>query len=481
MAEVLLVNPANRLDQYGAGKEMVPLGLLSIAAILETKGYSVRILDLEFADADVGAVVEAERPSVVGIAGTSVTRFEAFEIAKAVKQVNQAIITVYGGSHASFTAQDTLEHVPEMDVVVRGEGEMTMLELMQCQAARSDLAKVDGLSYRQNGSVRHTPARARIQDLDALPRPARHLVDMSGYDLKLDLIGKRAASIITSRGCPVNCSFCSASVMFGKSVTRRSAKNVVDEIEQLLQHPRVEGLKIFDSTFTMVPGHAESICDEILHRGLLFPWECEIRVNTVSWPLLQKMKAAGCYLVDFGVESASERVLKRMHKGISLAQVEQVIQWTHDLGIAQKAFFTIGHIEETVEDATQTLEFIHRNLNRIALPSIGVGIRIYPGTEVEKYALANGLLSNFSWSEPYHEEKNVVLNSPANIPILIQPQLGFPELFTLKRRTLQAQSSSLGFILRRIQRAHSPADLRKYAQSAMKLLRLKLTRTRGAR
>ena len=475
MIDVLLVNPTNAVDKYGAAKEMAPLGMLSIAAVLEDHGYSVRVTDLEFAREDVGAIIELERPAVVGIGGTSTSRFNAFEVAHTAKLVNPAIVTVYGGSHASFTAQDTLEHVPAVDIVVRGEGEMAMLELLRCISAQGDLAKVQGISYRQAGGISHNDPMPRIRDLDALPTPARHLIDMSGYRLKLDLLGTKAASVITSRGCPINCSFCSASVMFGHLLTTRSAANVVDEMVYLLEHCGADGLKIFDSTFTLSRRHAEGICDEILRRGLAFPWECEIRVNTVDLPLLRKMKAAGCYLVDFGIESASERVLGRMHKGITLAQAEQVIEWTHSLGIAQKVFFTLGHIEETRDDAEKTLTFIQRNLRRITLPSIGTGIRIYPGTEVEKYALANGYLREFSWSLPYDEPTNQLLNATRNIPMLIQPQMGLSDLLAFKRRALVIQATNPGFVWRRMMQAHSGADVTKYAQSAAKMLRLSLS------
>lgn len=472
MTDVLLINPTNAIDKYGAAKEMAPLGMLSIAAVLEKHGHGVRVVDLEFGQDDVGKTVEAEKPAVVGIGGTSTSRFNAFAIAQAVKLINPTIVTVYGGSHASFTAQDTLEHVPALDIVVRGEGETVMLELLRCVAARGDLGKVPGLSYRREGGIEHNGPMPRIRDLDALPMPARHLIDMGGYRLKLDLLGTRAASVITSRGCPINCSFCSASVMFGHLLTTRSAANVVDEMVYLLEHYGAGGLKIFDSTFTLSRRHAEGICDEILRRGLAFPWECEIRVNTVDLPLLQKMKAAGCYLVDFGIESASERVLERMHKGITLKQAEQVIQWTHDLGIAQKVFFTLGHIEETRDDAEKTLAFIQRNLNRITLPSIGTGIRIYPGTEVERYALASGYLRDFSWSAPYDAPDNTLLNAARNIPMLLQPQMGLADLLAFKRRALIIQATNPRFVWRRMTRSHSGADLSKYAQSAAKMLRL---------
>jgi anaerobic magnesium-protoporphyrin IX monomethyl ester cyclase len=474
MADVLLINPPNRMDEYSTGKEMVPLGLLSVAALVEKAGHDVAVLDLEFEDQDVGQTIAREKPSVVGIAGTSATRFEAFELAQTAKKINPHIVTVYGGCHASFTAQDTLDHVPAFDVVVRGEGEETMVEILAALQSKSDLGGILGLSYRQNGKVVHNESRPRIKDLDLLPFPARHLVDMSGYHLKLDLINKKAASIITSRGCPINCSFCSASFMFGKTLTRRSAKNVVDEMEHVLDRYAVGGFKIFDSTFTLIPKHAEDICDEILRRGLEFPWECEIRASNITFALLQKMKKAGCYLVDFGIESANEKVLQRMNKGITMMQVKKVLDWTNQLGINQKPFFTFGHIEESMGDAQETLDFIKENLGRMAMPSIGVGIRVYPGTEVERFALSHNLLPGFSWSQPYHEERNKFLNTSTNIPILIQPQMGFDELLSIKQKTLAVQSSNIWFVLRRISKAHSWADLKKYAQFFAKMVRLKL-------
>lgn len=474
MAGVLLINPPNRLDEYSTGKEMVPLGLLSVAAVMEKAGHDVQVLDLEFESENPEKTFELVKPDVVGIAGTSATRFEAFDLARLAKSWNPNVLTVYGGCHASFTAEDTLQHVPSFDVIVRGEGEGTMVELVAAWQAGRDFTDIQGLSFRHNGAIMHNPARPRIRELDTLPFPARHLVDMTGYHLKLDLIGEKAASIITSRGCPINCSFCSASFMFGKTLTRRSAVNVVDEMEHVLKTYGVGGFKIFDSTFTLIPKHAQDICDEILRRGLVFPWECEIRASNITFELLQKMKQAGCYLVDFGIESASEKVLQRMNKGITMEQVLRVLDWTNTLGIQQKPFFTFGHIEETMADADITLAFIKANLGRMAMPSIGVGIRVYPGTEVERYAQMKDLLPGFSWSQPYHEPRNTYLSTSTNIPILIQPQMGFEDLLSIKEKTLSLQSANLSFVWRRLKKAHSWADLRKYAQFFIRMMKLKL-------
>jgi radical SAM superfamily enzyme YgiQ (UPF0313 family) len=257
-------------------------------------------------------------------------------------------------------------------------------------------------------------------------------------------------------------------------VTYRSSKCVVDEMEYLLKKYDISGFKIFDSTFTINKRHVESICDEIISRGLTFPWECEIRVSGVDKSLLEKMKRAGCYLVDYGIESLSPKVLKLMHKGINRKQIDDVLGWCHELGIQQRAFFSFGHIGESMEDAEMTLNFIREHLNQLSLLSIGVGIRIYPGTEVEKYALVNKYLENFSWSLPYRCEKNVLLNLPENIPTLIQPQFGWGELYEINRQVLSLQASNPRFILRRMVKSHSKEDLKRYMKILRRYLKSKL-------
>lgn len=473
MIDVLLVNPPNPTDRYASGQDMPPDGMLLVAAVLEQAGYDVGVLDLEFGDQDVTATIEQERPHVVGIAGTSVARFSAFEIARTAKKTDPNLLVVYGGTHASFTAQDTLDHVPEIDVIVRGEGEISLLELVVAAKANADdFSKILGISYRENGGVIHNGNRPRIKDLDTLPLPARHLVDMGRYRLQLDLINKPAMSLLTSRGCPFKCSFCSASAMFGNPVAYRSAKSVVDEMEHLLEKYGIWGFKVFDSTFTLSRSHAESVCEELIRRGINVLWECEIRVDTVNPSLLEKLKAAGCYLIDYGIESASQQMLRRMKKAITLEQVENVIKWANQIGLRQKAFFTIGHIGETPEDAMCTVEFIRAHLTDITQMGTSVGIRIYPGTELEQFAFDQGLLSDFSWSEPFEDARNTMLNAPTTIPLLIQPGLGHEELLAINRRILSQKARSPLFMLRKVFHSHSKADMRRYLKNLRKLIRL---------
>ena len=163
--------------------------------------------------------------------------------------------------------------------------------------------------------------------------------------------------------------------MFGTKLTLRSAINVVDEIEILLKEYHYQGVKFFDSTLTLNRDHIEAICTEIQKRKLKFPWECEIRANGITRHLLRTIRDAGCYYVDFGVESASPSVIKAMHKGITLDQVENVFRWTKELGILTKVFFTFGHIGETIADAKATVEFMERNSKYISVAATGIGVQ----------------------------------------------------------------------------------------------------------
>jgi len=187
-------------------------------------------------------------------------------------------------------------------------------------------------------------------------------------------------------------------------------------------------VKIFDSTLTTKRDHVDSICDEVLRRDLKFPWECEIRVGTVDQELLEKMKNAGCYYVNFGIESASQKVLNLMRKGFAVEQAEELLNICDRVGIKTKVFFSFGHIGETMEDVKKTFDFIDKHKHKITTVASGAGVRIYPGTYLEEYALKNGLLPvDFKWSQPYDDERLETILQTRCVPVLIQKQLGFDE------------------------------------------------------
>jgi radical SAM superfamily enzyme YgiQ (UPF0313 family) len=426
MSDIVLIYPAMTGGRNPHGS-VLPLCFAWMAAVLEQNGLSVRVLDLQVEDADLIQVLREENPQCVGVSGTTQSRFNSFKIIEAVKSIDRDIVTLYGGPHATPAAEDTLQHIRSIDAVVRNEGELTVLEIMSAlkKHRRIDFAPVAGVSFYKDGRVVHNPARPFIRDLDQLPLPAWHLFRMESYRQTMEFLDVPGHAIVTSRGCPFQCSFCSARLLWGRRYAARSAQNVADEVQHLAERYGIQGFKIFDSTFTVNRRHVLAICSELKKRGLhRLPWECEIRADTVDLELLQEMQSAGCYYIDMGLESASARVLKQICKGVTLKQVQDVIGWCNDLGLMTKLFLTWGHPTETYREALETVRFMERNLHRVQHMAAHVGILIYPGTGVEAFAREQGLLpADFSWSGPYHEAANGTLGSDSSVPLLLQPQM----------------------------------------------------------
>lgn len=462
MIDILFVNPK---EKGGFFERMPPLGLAYIAANLERYDYSVKIVDFEIEDKDLHYWLDKFQPKVLGISGTTHTRFESFRLAKQAKDFNKEIITIYGGVHATFTAFDTLKNIIEIDYVVRGEGEHTVLGLIDAFKTNKSIVGLTGITYRNDNGVKENPPAQRIKPLDSLPNPAYRLLDMNKYSLNMEFVNKKGISIITSRGCLAKCSFCSASRMFNHKVTTHSAKHVLDEIEFLFKNYGFEGLKIFDSTLTMHRSHINAICDEIMRRNLNFPWECEIRVGTVDQKILEKMKRAGCYYVNFGIESASQKVLNLMRKGFTVEQTEELLDLCNRVGIKTKVFFSFGHIGETIEDVEKTFLFIDKHEEQITTVASGAGVRIYPGTYLEEYACKNGLLPlNFKWSLPYNDKRLEQILQTRCVPLLIQPGLGFHELEKIALRIYSRRFSGWDGLKRGLGKITDKEKLKKLMQ-----------------
>jgi len=433
MIDILFINPP---DEFLEKKYRYPAGLAMLSSVLEKAGYSVKIIDIfvqKINKEELEHVLKIHQPKMVGIGGTTDNRFNSFELAKLVKQINENIVVIYGGVHASFTAQDTLENIKDIDIIVRREAENTILELVDTIEKNKLLSNVKGISYREGDKIIHTKEREFIRDLDQLPFPAWHLLPLEEYDYKLDFKDIKPGLVMTTRGCPQRCAFCSASFYWGLCYRTRSAENVVDEIEWLIDKYNIKGIRFEDDTLTLNRRHIESLCDELVKRKIELPWSCEVRVNTVDKTLLQKMQKAGCYRIGFGVESVSPRVLEVIDKKITMDQVRNVIKITKEIRIYAKAYFMLGLPTETYEEALTTIKFVRAHKEDISMPIVCNGTTIYPGTLVEKFAKEQGYLpKDFSWAKPYHNAKNLEIARSPCTPNLIQPQLGYKELKDLK-------------------------------------------------
>jgi radical SAM superfamily enzyme YgiQ (UPF0313 family) len=397
---VLLINPYYPISETPSP----PLGLAYLAAALSATGAEVKILDLvvcPYSPTRLRSLLENFNPQIAGITAVTMTVDHAVQVIKDVKSIQPDILTVMGGPHVSFCAVDTLQNHPELDLIVLGEGEHTLVKLVQAVAQGNGWDRIAGLAYRRGSEIRFSAPRALIPDLDTLPVPARHLLPLGRYRA----LGM-PITITTSRGCPFKCIFCAGRKMVGARVRYRHPAKVVDELEYL-SHLNFHQINIADDLFTANHKHCLAICDEIIKRGLHLRWTSFARVDTVCEDILAKMKTAGCSAVSFGIESGNPAILKTIKKGITREQVVAAVQACRNTGVIAHASFILGLPGETPETIQETLAF-GRQLQDLGL-SFGFHLLApFPGTEVRKESTELGIhiLTN-DWSQ-YHANRAIV-------------------------------------------------------------------------
>ena len=316
---------------------------------------------------------------------TTLTYKSAAEMAKIAKEVNPKCTTMIGGSHVSFWDENALTEYPQFDIIVRKEGENTIVELMQRIEAGEPYYDVVGTTCRRGGEIVKNPDRPYIQDLDSLPFPAHHLFPLE----HLNKYGITVFPVYTSRGCTFWCNFCSAVRMFGRGYRMRSPKSVVDELEFLVKTFHAQQFSFLDDAFSVNQDRVKEICLEIQRRNLKIKWDCETRVDMVSRELLQLMKDSGCIAVWLGVEAGSQMVLDAMGKGYKLETIKKTFKTAEEVGVMTVASVVLGFPEETPETVRETTKFIQE----INPDDVGYYMATpYPGTPMRELVIKNGWL-----------------------------------------------------------------------------------------
>jgi len=315
---------------------------------------------------------------------------------------------VLDGQYPSARPEECITH-PNIDFVVIGEGEHTICELVNKleEGNTQNLKKIKGIAFTENGKNVITPPRPAIQDLDSLPFPARHLLPMDKYFAAVKEnplrgeISKPWATMITSRGCPYNCVFCTVHIVMGKKWRARSPENVVAEIEQLIDTYRIRQIDFYDENMTLDKKRMENICDLIVERGLDIEWYAPngVRADTLDENLLKKMKKSGCKRIRVAPESGVQRVVDQIvKKNLKLTEVEKAVALSKKLGIKVGCFFVIGLIGETKEDIKETMKYAYK-LRQLGADKFyfSIATPIY-GTELYEQAKLGGFLrDNFSY------------------------------------------------------------------------------------
>jgi radical SAM superfamily enzyme YgiQ (UPF0313 family) len=429
--KVTFLNPPQTNSKYKFLGVVAPsLGIGYMASVLEHNDVDVDVLDasaLELSYDEIGQEILKRNPDIVSISALTPTIGVALDSADKIKQVKPDTIVVLGGYHPTFEYESVLEE-KSVDVVVRGEGEYTLLELVQTLENNGDLKNVRGLAFHDeaDGSLVLTPERPIVQNLNELPFPAFHLFPMEKY--RILNISTNVATIITTRGCPMQCSFCSSAALHGNKLRRRSYQNVCDEIELRLMEENIDTIAFMDDTFTLNKRFVRDFCNEIKRRNLKFWWGCTSRVDTLDEELLELMKEAGCITLFMGVESADQHVLEKMNKNITLDKTQRAFDLCRKVGIRTIASCVIGMPEDTRESIISTIEFVKKLNPSYALYSLATP---YPGTRFYNETFKKDLITIKDWS------KYTLIN-----PVLETIDCSSAELRSLQKKAF------IGFYLR---------------------------------
>ncbi len=411
---ILLIHPSSLFKKRILNEITMPdmpLGLAYIAAVLELANHHVRIVDLNVIKTkeELKAALTDVRYEVAGFTSTTSNILTCFRTIRVIKHLLPWITTVLGGWHASGAPVQTLQQCATLDIVVKGEGEETMKELVDAIADHKSMAGIQGVVFRNaQGEIIENEDRPLIKNLDDVPFPARHLLPMeeykkrgfstSGVYFKKD---RGISGIVTSRGCTGRCIFCADHTIYKHYCRLRSPENVIAEIKQVMKQFRVTIFFFQDAHFTQSPTRAKRICELIIKEKLDIIWACSARVDTVNEELLHLMKRAGCARIGYGIESGSPKMLKIMNKHVNFKQMRDAIKWTREAGMISFVYLVYGVPGETAEDIMLTRQLLMELKPDFVNQSIAIP---YPGTRLREIALERNMIKNDHWkfySFPY--------------------------------------------------------------------------------
>jgi len=335
-----------------------PVGLLYIAAVLKEKGHDVKIIDNEIEKLkpeELAEKIKDYNPQFIGISVTTPTFKKAREIARHLKKILPAAFIVFGGPHLASFPEISLEF-SEIDIGVIGEGEITVCELVDAIQNKKDLTKIKGIVFKKDKQIIKTPPRELIQDLDTLPLPAWSLVNLKKYK---DIMSekKNFSVIMSSRGCPYNCIWCSSEERFGKIFRARSPQNLIKEIKLLYDKYNIREIVFYDDTFTVNRDRIMELCKKLIQEKIKIIWTCRTRVDLVDDELLEFMAKSGCVQIRLGVESGNEGVLKFIRKNITKEKARQAFRLCKKHKIRSFGYFIVGLPTDTANTIQETINF----------------------------------------------------------------------------------------------------------------------------
>lgn len=387
--KILLVDPP-RFDKKSRlnlklQHNLPKIGLLSLASVLIKNNIKTSFVDLQQISVNSGISEESIKqillssvPDIIAVSYNVTEVISVQKFSKIVKRVLPDVKLVFGGAQPSAAPKEVFELIPEADFVVYGEGEQTFIELINALENKQGLGTIKGLAYREGSIIKVNEKRGLITNLNRLPFPAWHLVDLKKYSPSPTALYAKGLTInaCTSRGCTFNCAYCNKQV-YGNVWRGRSAKNILEEMRLLKIRYAVKNIYFFEDIFTLDKTRVHNLCRLLQKEKLSISWSCMTRTDCVDKALLREMKRAGCKQIAYGIESASERVNKLMNRNYDIKKAKEIIDLTKEQGIETRGFFLIGFPTETREEIMQTINTAVKLDLDISFLSIIVP---YPGT-----------------------------------------------------------------------------------------------------
>jgi len=383
-----------------------PLGMLYLAAVLKNNGIEVSILDQAAEGLSIKGTVEwvkKEEPDILGFSTLSSSGRKAAMTAEEVRKGNPNVTIVFGNFYATFNAERILKKYPSIDIVVRGEGEYTTLELVKCLERKRDLKEVLGITFGKKKRIISTPDRPLIKDVDSIPFPNREMLDVEYHNTTagINVAPKKFSSFVSSRGCVFRCRFCGCRRLARNLWRPRSVENIMEEL-QLLASEGYKQLMFVDDNFTLNPKRVIKLCQRMRKENIDIEWISEGRVDQCPYEMLREMVKANCRMMYFGIESANQKVLDYYNKQTTPEQAKAAVKNARRAGVdVIVGSFILGAPNETKQEIQNTLKFAEKL--KVDIPQFNI-LAAFPGTDIWDELKMKGFLN-----EDEHWETGVLV------------------------------------------------------------------------